>query len=313
MSLFTSNSKNYQSSFKSNGIYILRPIIVAIVVLAVYQILIWCNFLTPHEGIAQQESNLIRAERYFYGDEAKTKFVVVGSSMIANIPVNDIGSNLFNLGIRGDSSVTGLELVKLRKTKPSLVLVELNGTISRKMNADLIKSFSYPVSYLSRLYFSMFRAEYRPISIFVTKLKKIKGDDNETVNVQQKTIQSELEKNIVKRAVQTNSKLLNQEEIDSLIKGANFIQNQISEIRKGSIKVVLFDVPREQEVIESPREKQIQQLIRNLFPKNNYEWLPDSLKTDWVTGDGVHLKSSDAVKYAEFLQETLQKKGYLSN
>jgi hypothetical protein len=46
--------------------------------------------------------------------------------------------------------------------------------------------------------------------------------------------------------------------------------------------------------------------MKELFPVNNFDWLPEPAARKWLTGDGAHLIPSDAKVYANFLKDRLQ-------
>jgi hypothetical protein len=50
-------------------------------------------------------------------------------------------------------------------------LVEINDTIVRKIDAELLDSLYHPIFYWMRQYLPMMREEYRPVSVFINSLK----------------------------------------------------------------------------------------------------------------------------------------------
>jgi hypothetical protein len=51
---------------------------------------------------------------------------------------------------------------------------------------------------------------------------------------------------------------------------------------------VLFEIPGEAEVQGTQRYQQVDELLRSLFPRDRYEWLPQPQKDNWIASDGLH-------------------------
>lgn len=202
-------------------------------------------------------------------------------------------------------------MAKRRQYKPSLVLAEINDTISRKIDADLISSIYDPFFYFVRLYFPVFREEYRPVSILVDSMKgerkkEIKGA--KAPREEEGMPNTELYKRALERIVKDRSAPLSEKEKETLRQEAEFIKNQIAHLKKAGVRVVLYDVPGEKEVETTTKEKQVRELLGELFPRDTFEWLPSPPAREWRTSDGVHLIRSHARDYALFLREQLLNK-----
>jgi hypothetical protein len=94
-----------------------------------YQVLVSGGVLPASDGASQRQNNIVRAQRYVYQDDSDLKMVIVGSSLAANLNEKDIGEGVKSIAFGGGSSKTGLEIVKRSKSKPQIVLVEMNDTI----------------------------------------------------------------------------------------------------------------------------------------------------------------------------------------
>ena len=288
--------------FKSKFRPFFVPLLTCTFFLCLYQVSIWGGLLPPSNGVTQFESNVIKAQRYVYQNQSDS-MVLVGSSLTDNIKPEYIVSNVTNLAMAGGASQTGLEVIKKRAVKPSTLLVELNYTIDRKVDAKLVDSLYDPVLYLSRLAFPMFREEYRPVSILVYYLKnRSKQQDKDKIN------NSELTEKEIGRLVEEGNKPLSEKREKTIRSEAEYIKNQLAELKQQGWRIVLFDVPGEERVQNTKMYQQSRSLMRSLFPKDSFEWLPEPPSKNWITSDGVHLVRSDAEEYALFLREQLLKK-----
>jgi hypothetical protein len=150
---------------------ILRPVLIFLFLMSFYQVFVSGGVLPASDGASLIQNNIVKAQRYVYQDDSDLKMVIVGSSLAANLNVKDIGEGVKSIALGGGASQTGLEIVKRSKGKPRILLVEINDTIVRKINSELLDSLYHPIFYWLRHYVPMMREEYRPISVFIDCLK----------------------------------------------------------------------------------------------------------------------------------------------
>jgi len=275
-----------------------------------YQVLVSGGVLPASDGASLIQNNIVKAQRYVYQDDSDLKMVIVGSSLAANLNVKHIGEGVKSIALGGGASQTGLEIVKRSKSKPPIVLVEINDTIVRKIDADLLDSLYNPIFYWLRQYLPMMREEYRPVSVFIDYLKS--RSSQQYINVSKEKLDSlearyltpKLSQKGIQMTVDVESKPLSEKDAENIKKEAELIKTQIAEIHQNSgAKVVLFDIPLESRVNAAIRRKQVRELAKKLFPSDRFEWLPPPKEREWRTNDGIHLIRSDARDFAEFLRD----------
>ncbi|MEG4278466.1 hypothetical protein QUA62_13455 [Microcoleus sp. MON1_C1] len=293
---------------------ILRPLLIFLFLMSFYQVLVSGGVLPASEGVSLIQNNIVKAQRYVYQDDSDLKMVMVGSSLAANLNIKDIGEGVKSIALGGGASQTGLEIVKRSKSKPPIVLVEINDTIVRKIDTELIDSLYHPIFYWLRQYLPMMREEYRPISIFVDYFKNRSKQNQKMTRealdrLEGRNLTPELSQKAIQSIVDIQSQPLSEQDAENIKKEAEFIKSQLAEINKKSgAKVVLFDIPQESRVNAAIRKKQVQELAKKLFPPERFEWLPPPKEREWRTNDGVHLIRSDARDFAEFLRDKLLSK-----
>jgi len=276
-----------------------------------YQVLVSGRVLPASDGASVIQNNIVKAQRYVYQDDSDLKMVIVGSSLAANLNVKHIGEGVKSIALGGGASQTGLEIVKRSKSKPPIVVVEINDTIIRKIDADLVDSLYHPIFYWIRQYLPMMREEYRPVSVFIDYLKSrsqqyLNLSREKLDSLEARNLTPELSQKGIQMIVDVESKPLSEKDAENIKKEAEFIKSQIAEIKKNSgAKVVLFDIPLESRVNAAIRRKQVRELTKKLFPSDRFEWLPPPPPREWRTNDGVHLIRSDARDFAEFLRDKL--------
>ncbi len=306
MNLFIFNSKFLKNS-------LVRSLGITLSLLSGYHILVVAKVIAPNEGIHQWENNFIRVQRYAYKNPSNSSLVLAGSSLTNTLQASDIGSQAINLGLSGDCAQTGIEAVHRKYSKPRILIIEINETIIRKRNEQMIDSIYNPFFYYTRLHIPMLRQEYQPVSTFLTTVsslkKRLKEVIGKTANPTQGksvvNVDPDLTEKLISQAIEDYKTPLSNEERSLFTHEAEYIKSQISQIRKDGVRVILFDIPREQRVEATVREKQLKALMRKLFPTNSFEWLPEPPPRHWTTYDGFHLIGSDAQDYAAFIGNQL--------
>lgn len=293
---------------------ILRPVLVCLFLMSCYQALVSGGIIPSADGASIMQDNIVKAQKYVYANNSNLKIVMVGSSLAANIPAKEIGDEVKSIALGGGASQTGLEIIKRSKSKPPIVLVEINDTISRKIDVDLIDSLYHPIFYWLRQYFPFLREEYRPVSVFIYSLKN-RSHQNQKLNREEfdkleiRNTAPELSEKGIQMTVDIQSQPLSKKDIEIIRKEAEYIKHQFGAIHQDSkLRLVLFDVPQESRVDATLRRKQVRELMQNLFPPQNFEWLSPPPPREWRTNDGIHLIRSDAQDFAHFLREKLLSK-----
>ena len=291
---------------------ILRPLLIFLFLMSLYQVLVSGRVLPSSEGVSLIQNNIVKAQRYVYQDNSDLRMVMVGSSLAANLNVKDIGEGVKSIALGGGASQTGLEIVKRSKSKPAIVLVEINDTIVRKIDVELVNSLYHPIFYGLRQYLPMMREEYRPISVLVDSFKSRSKQSMKPIarevldSLEGRNLTPQLSQKAIETTVDIQSKPLSEKDAKNMKLEADLIKTQIAEIKKNSgAKVVLFDIPLESRVNGAIRMKQVRELAKQLFPPDRFEWLPPPKEREWRTNDGIHLIRSDARDFAEFLRDKL--------
>jgi len=287
-----------------------RPVLIFLFLMSFYQVLVSGGVVPASDGSSVNQGNIVKAQRYVYQDDSDLKMVMVGSSLAANLNEKYIGEGVKSVALGGRSSQTGLEIVKRSNSKPRVVLVEINDTIIRKIDSELLDSLYHPIFYWMRQYLPMLREEYRPVSVFINSLKSRSQRNKELMSrealdsLEGRNVTPELTQKTIQDTVDTQSKPLSEKDAKNMKEEADLMKNQIAEIKKNTgAKVVLFDIPLESRVNATLRMKQVRELAKKLFPPDRFEWLPPPKEREWRTNDAIHLIRSDARDFAEFLRD----------
>ncbi|MCC3406164.1 MAG: hypothetical protein JGK17_11340 [Microcoleus sp. PH2017_10_PVI_O_A] len=300
----------------------LRPIFISFLIciffLTLYHTLVLGGVVLPSDGINGPQSNTIKAQRYIYHQKSEREIVLVGSSITARLDPEYISPQAVSLALLGMSSPTGLQIIEREKVKPKILLVELSETILKgekyKASQDFIGNLYQPLFYFIRLQFPMFRQEYQPLSSIiqssikaVTNEKKVSFRFLEEANSTQKQIDPGLIEKLIRQQIQTKKNPISEGVKNAIIEESEYIKTKITQLKNAGVRVILMDVPNEQRVKDTIVEKQLRELLRDIFPENIYEWLPEPPSREWKTNDGIHLVTSSAKEYANFVRTQLFK------
>ncbi|NJN18369.1 MAG: hypothetical protein HC822_19990 [Oscillochloris sp.] len=277
--------------------------------LALYQGLIWGGVLPASGGMTQWEENVIRSERYVYDGVTGAPVVLTGSSLMANVMGHSDWDTAVDLGMNGGTSQSGLEILRHSAHTPGVVVVELNDTISRPLDGKLLEGIFGPGIYQLRNAFSMFRTEYRPLSVLVRILATYDNDPNaapaDDTRPRLTARDQQRRERAVARAYPTMMQPLSAAEETEIRRSAVAIQQQITDLEAQGWRVLLTDLPRDSKLATTTREQQVRALLQELFPSDRYRWLPEPPARDWATRDGSHLVRADARDVAAFLREQI--------
>ena len=297
---------------------ILISLSVFLFLLSLYHTLVLGGVVLPSDGINGPQSNTIKAQRYIYNRKSDIEMVLVGSSISARLNPDDISDRAVSLSMLGMSSQTGLEIVEKQKIKPSLLLIELNDTIQKrrndKLNTEFIGNLYHPIFYWIRFHLPMFRQEYQLVSTIVKPLIKALTNEDKVLfrfleegSSTNKRIDTELIEKLIRQQIQAKNYPISEQSTKAITEESEYMKTQIKKFKNEGVRVILMDIPNEQRVKETIMEKQLRELFRELFPKDIYEWMPEPPSRDWKTNDGIHLVTSSAKKYGNFLRTQILK------
>ncbi|MCT7993034.1 hypothetical protein [Laspinema olomoucense] len=308
MNLYSVSSVRKQFSFKHSLRALVRPLLVFLFLMTCYHTLMMNGVVPSSEGLNIQQSNIIKIEKYVYTN-SPYEMILTGSSRTAKIESDYFGqAQVANIGIRGGASQTGLVLVNRNHNKPSIVLVEVNGTIVQGVNRELVETAYHPVFSLVRRYLPMFKQEYQPVAVAIEILKNWQGISAEKLEqqrVNELLTNPQMKENTLRPVLEERREKFTVKQINQLTQEAQILKNKIAEIESQGVRVILFDVPGDSLIDKTPQRIQEKELMKQLFPPENYEWLPEHPPREWITTDGIHLARSEARKYASFIRNYL--------
>jgi len=239
---------------------------------------------------ARQNRNAITA----YATTEPRQVVFAGSSLTAIADFPGFESCIYNLGLIGESALTGMDVVRSGRWMPKTVFVEINFP-DRGSNADLMRRangwlarnfpdfvYTSPVTYVAQLggaAWRRFRAVPAGDSVGPTQAT---GRGTNALREAELAIQREFYE------TKFNELVLRTILAEFAIK--------IGALQKNGLNVVLLEWPIHPQLEDSPRARQLRDAFRRSFPNLrmvNAEELAKGLVIK--TMDGTHLADADLI------------------
>lgn len=278
MRLFTSNSK-WQGVCK---------ICVGTLLLGVLYYSVVAFVPKNLHGANQWQTNLIKAQDFVFEEKPYTH-VFVGSSEAYNVPVEEISDNWANLGFASGCSLTGLEVLLRSGKSVDVVVVEVNETLLRGVDDDLLKEInswhSLPMGRQNTRLDYLTKLCIGNVKRLIGKKRERKDDDNLPMA------------DALKR---TQTRMNSEFDVDKMQDMLIILKRQIDILKAHGIKVILVETPNDPTLYDSTALARTRELTDEILPRDEYE----RFAVDWQvykTKDGIHLAELSAMRYANLL------------
>lgn len=225
-----------------------------------------------------------------YLQYVKAPVVVTGSSLSVTLEFNEANKCVYNLGLIGESALTGLDIITESEYKPRVAFVEINFP-DRDSNKTLINDasgflaknfpeFTYitPVNLVSNMLTSLYLfIRGKPQEEYIRNVKP----DPEQARKKELALQSD-----------NFQKLLPQILLTTKI---SEFRAKVNNLEKNGVRIIFFEMPVHPKLENSNQAVQVRTAFRNAFPNNTfigYEVLANGLEIN--PADGLHLNVEGA-------------------
>ncbi len=238
------------------------------------------------------------AERFIDGWHGDA--VLVGSSIAFILSkefmrTDDLGPNIYNLGLSGGHAATGLDIIIRKREWPRRVFVEMN-VMDRGYDLEFARRrFSEPWRTVRTIVPAM-RLEYRPFDLAIVALwKLLRGARGSEI-----TTERAFTPNPTHSTDEQQIDGSYRAQIDASLKT---IQEQIAVLRDHDVRIVLVRFPAHPAIEADPRTRYLWQKIYDAFPPKQYEWLEPGKDESFEIPDGIHLSIPSARRFAAILRK----------
>ncbi|HKH60664.1 MAG TPA: hypothetical protein VKA49_07525 [Flavitalea sp.] len=234
-------------------------------------------------------SNEERAEEFVYSKVSYTK-VFTGSGLIGDLRTEQAWRDSFNLFLPYSGSCAGVEIIALSKKIPAVLFIETN-YIFKGFNQDLTSQLFDRVLYHLRFIFPALLRKHSPKSIMK---ELIKGKNRLTEKKTKSLFQPSLEffKGLY-------DELPDPGRFDKVLTS---LREYIEAISSKGCRIVFFEMPIDEELMNSKLATYQRDKLKSLFPEKKYYWITPNPDDRYKTPDGIHLDEASVDKYFNYLR-----------
>lgn len=239
------------------------------------------------KGVSQRQTNILKAQAYCFAEKYYS-VVLLGSSELCGVPLEELSGNVFNLAFAGGTASTGMDILMHQKQLPDVLFIELNDTIIRPVDADILQVLS-PWHALP-----WERENNRPDYILRYLMAQIRNFFHPRTK---KSFNQQIDFDALKLQQKEHQNLLDEEK---LYEKSMELKSQVDALEQKGCRVILVEPPKDKSLLPLPQTKQVRRILQDVFPVDCYEWLI----TDWNeynTADGIHLTDESSYRYAKYL------------
>ena len=258
----------------------------------------------PEMGVAQNQNqiNSLKAETYLYEAGEYHKVAVVGTSLSARLVMDSL-PGFTNLAFSGMSPSEGLSMIIRRPELPEVAFLESNFYWYNE-SAEFQYTLLNPVNFYLKEFIPSFRSDKQPLAIATQKLmlflKKQRTAQNEAAGEEEPVFQKDVFENTRRDyAILPDSGLAERR--------ARQLKQQIEYLESKGMKIVFFEMPIRDELINTIKYQYLRNKFREFFPESRYSYLPEK-SWGFKTTDGIHLTGSESLVFTLYLREYYREK-----
>jgi len=267
---------------------------VAALIVACYQAVVPRLLPDGGGGHDQWQENLIKAQRLVYRHVSPT-IIVVGSSKMARVTFPS-ETNVYNLSLNGDGSLTGLEIIRRAGVRPRIVLIEVGDVIVRDADSAFLGSLFGPVNLRLRRWIPVLQDAYQP-GVLVNHAAQSWA--RRRTLAQDDRVRPELYRELLDAQVATHESPPDPEAMQRVL---HALRRSIDELRAAGVTIVFVEPPEDAALWSSPASTGIRTALQHAFA--DVPWYPADLAA-YQTTDAVHLDRSSAERFGAALSTWL--------
>ena len=274
-----------------------KTILVFISFFGFYSLLV---FLKPSMSKTQHQwqDNVARGEKFIYDESGSIKNVIIGSSLSQRLVMDSL-PDFYNLAFAGQGIFDGLEILRHKKNLPKYVFIEMN-IVLRPEDQGFTSGLFSPVSYFLKKYCPPLRADKQPLSFIYPSLQNIINKKEIIKPVTANSNETEFSKKLIQLQIANYTKLP-----DSNLVYTQFskLVNHISYLKNKGVNIVFFEMPLNPNLVELPLARLIRNKFYENFPITQYHYIKIPNCSEYITGDGLHLKDDEALIYTLYFKK----------
>ncbi len=253
------------------------------------------------------QDNIIRYQEYTLAPPPRC--VLLGTSLSRGFKTEWLGDACYNLSATGGNVLLGLDVVLRNSAQPKIVLIETTRLMQDGAEGIVENTFR-PVFHELRPLLPALRERYQPANLGGWLL----GEHalRSTLSLLRIPVQTQTPTESVRDPSRFQQQLaLNLQSHQSTHHPARLeircqkLQAALAQLRAQGIRPIIFELPLDSAVMNTPAVRQLDQALRIHFPDTRYEWIRPDHSRAHETTDGIHLTSVELKSYAEKIRAVL--------
>ncbi|RZA01595.1 MAG: hypothetical protein EOP47_10050 [Sphingobacteriaceae bacterium] len=279
-----------------------RSLVIFAILFALFNIA--ATYTQPDTSYAQSDfqRNVIKADQYIYSHHDYNP-VILGSSLAYRIPTDSL-PGFYNLALSGMSIYDGGAVLLSCKTIPKIVFIEIN-IILRPKSESFSDEFESPVYSFIKRTFPALRAENQPVILIKKSINQLKSKKNTIGSRSKKATPRNIymPDRLFKPLLAIQVKEYSNRDTALTKQSIILLKELVQKIEAKGSKVILFEMPVNPIIQQSPKATLIRAMVAKNFPYHQFIAAPP---TPFKTRDGLHLAQKEAFDYALYLRSKIQ-------
>ncbi len=273
-----------------------KSILICISLFLLYNYIFVPIFIRDDSPVAQSQwqENIIKAQDYLYLP-VNSNAIIVGSSLSADLK----DSTWYNLSFLGGSLFTGLELIKLKRNYPKVILIETN-VIYRGIDSEITSTINQSPFNKLKYIFPAFLEKGQPIKYLGALLYSCVEKNPYIIHTEP---DSSLFNKYLKLQVEANSTLTNKVTIDRNI---TLLRSYLKFFDEHHVKIFLVEMPIHSTLFQTINESYRRKELFKAFPISGYNWIIPNSLSNYQTTDGVHLSEKSVKEFKQEIMNTIK-------
>jgi hypothetical protein len=268
-----------------------KTIISAFLFFVAYNLFLAFGHPYPGPGQHQWQKNIILMQDYA-DYHTNDPVVIVGTSLSARLYNYMLPQGYYNLALAGGSIFEGLAAVKLSPKKPKYLLIETN-IFYKDPDKEAMTGIFDPTMVTLRKWVPSFREANQPVNLLTPYFSK-------------KGVADKPEKagnNAAIAAMLINQRIKEYQVVpkdESMNRNTKLLQEYIIWFEGRGVKVILYEIPMNCKLLETPRYMVPKQKITELLPPARYTWMPMADCKAYQYSDGSHMEYESAADFVKW-------------
>ena len=231
--------------------------------------------------------------------------MIVGSSLMARLPHEALLPQIYNLGMRGYSALTGLALLDSLPTPPSIIFIEVN-TLNISPNHNLVNSVADPIHYHLKSWLPALRVQFQPVNIYRSALVQLSTSPSNTNGLLDEATPPNNSRLFQEILAKKQSEMSDPPDEGTLITNLEFLKVKVESLQSKGVRCIFVEMPIDITLQNSVYQTVLRETFQSYFNPEIYLYLSPLKDQPVTTTDGTHLNSVEMKEVNRTLLEVFE-------